>query len=532
VVRDFSLLMLLVSLSATYKVNAGVDSVKAIDEALKISSYILPTEKLRCVASKVRDVVRPSAYGGDFDVGVTNAGFRNRYQELLDKDPCFHQVATSFWEDVNRMVLPSLVMPADSKVIHYAPKLSGQPVPRPTLGECAGEGRYSDFKPGWLWEKAMATTGRDPALALNLLTMCLNDDRAQALNNQLSVEESAAQFEREIAIYERGLEKIRHSIEGLDRLSTEWQSAQSGISFYESRLSDVKNKLERRERLQGPPFNCPSSASVAYAQQSVDASFELPSDVKASVVASEKPHGTAFELPAKSYHFVAAAALGCAVSQCGLSIENTGRAAGAVISAYRVIRLCPHVATLLEQPAALAKQYGIDENDPKLMDKLRERFRANARILGSGGVGWSGLIGDPPSTAEQKAEIERLINWKIEEMDAAILYKKWYWGGPGFSLPCTAWRGGPKDLTSNDPSRDPSKSLCGNWTVDRCKTARLKLSSWEVDTNWQKTQFEIGAAFGAKKCADSAASNWTAPNFCSLPGATTSPRQTNSDTFK
>ena len=545
VVRD-SILISLLTLAATAKAQVPKNVPGSSEPTAKsdggflsksdaISDLLIryaPSEKLSCSLKSMKEIIRPSAYQGD-QVGGPNAGFVAYYKEILAKNPCFTQTAQDFWKEISEENKD-----ADSKVPKALFSLT-----TPGLMERAGEGRFAAHKPGWLWERAMKATGGNPNIAMGLIGMCGHDYDLQDLSITLSPEKSKAQYEKMKKKHEESIAELRSKLATLESASLEWKMLDRQIKNTQRTLDNLQERIEAKTPMIAKFAECPSGRSVVFANQSLDSSIDLPNELKSAIAKVQRPNGTAATLPSKTYHYMAGANIGCLLAKCGVSPETAGQLAGKAAEMYRALRLCPHIKTQLMSRDEITKELDISENDPrfreKALDYLRKKRNASWLPMQVGptaeedtpssssgrkspkkkpvqpAMGFGML---PPSEGSEKMKAlnDRLIVNQLDSIDAAILYGKWYLGGPDGLLPCTSIRQGPADLNVPDITKDRAPhqpprpyNTCGiaGWSVERCENARFKLSSWDIDFTWTSKQQEIGAKFGASKCRPDSAGN-------------------------
>ena len=481
---------------------------------------VVPSEKLSCSMKALKDLVRPSAYNGD-NVGGPNEGFVAYYRELLQKNPCFAQTAQTFWKEVSEFMAAD---PAASTVPSELSKIR-----TPGLMERAGQGRFANFKPGWLWERAIKASGGNPNVAMALVGICGHDYGLQDQKMTLSPEQSEAYARSEIKHAEEQIEILRAAMSKLETSSPEWQAADHKLSGLSAKKAMNEYLIKGKVAIEATLVKCPEGTSAAFANQSVDPSLDLPDEFKKNIAKVQRPGGDGQSLPSKSYHYMAGANIGCLLAKCGVSPETAGKLAGQVAQAYRALRLCPKIKDEIRNRNAVADKLDISPNDPKFREKaielLRERFStfgdiAQMNLWDLYETERQGLKAAskfpktfkplPQDLSEKTLKLrERAVENALDSYDAATLYSKWYFGGPDSLLPCTSIRGGPADLNEPDISKDRAPhqpprphNSCGiaGWSVERCGRARLKLSTWDIDFTWTAKQQEIGARFGAEKC--------------------------------
>lgn len=503
------------SVAASVSASNGQKSVLSPEGSLlsKVDSWaekligLVPSEKARCVAGEVRDLVRPAQYSSA-DVGGSNQGLVSRNQDMMDSNPCFARLAQNFWGEIENQ------FPRASREIK---------ITKPNLTEKVGEGRFAQLEPGWLWKKAMSATGGNTNLAMDLLAVCMHDDTAQNLKGRFSAADSAEKRKEALKSVDQKIAEMKDRMKGLEPNSNEFRLLENyldELSFVQKKI--LKN-LELKASVVGSLFDCPNSSSPVFAQKSVDESMIVPAELVEDIRKAQRPDGFAETLPAKAYHFMGGASVGCALSRCGVSPEQSAFIAGQLANAYRAMRVCPHVKKALQQRDLVAAQLDLNPNDPSFPAKATELLTENFikfippqdgnRGENAPAIKSIGKLFLPMGKEYIDDAYKKQVAKTVKEMERATLFSKLFLGGPNSPFPCTALRGGPEDLMEQDKTfeREPHQakpaggSICGivGWSVERCAAARKSLAEWDVDFKWTKTQHEIGAKFGATKCRSS-----------------------------
>lgn len=489
---------------------------------LSLIQGFIPEGKYRCAVDTIMNKVRPSAYRLGGPVSSSNVGLLEAGRELVKNNPCFGEIGKEFWNGIDRGPYTS------------SKKLSPQ-WGRPRLNERTGQGRFAGREPGWLWQKALLASKNQPDVAVELLALCMNDDigtNYEAGESSLATQRFL--IDRKINDLEKLIEMRKPILKLFLKGSAEYAASQNVGDILQAKIKDLKEQLRtgrfKKDDLDKRNLDCPDSTESPqiFANQAVDRSFDIPEDLKERIAKVQSPRQGTAGLLAKSYHFVAGAQMACALTKCGLDSATVTKAGVVLASAYRALYLCPKIKTNLELMNKVAEE--IDRSPPS------PDFPARAAIL----LKTMKLPADPlyivePQDPQLKAEFAaRSTNEKTKrirdllvEMDASVLYEKYYLGGPDSLIPCTAIRYGPDDLTIEDPAiaqgkrtdpaaMKPAGSMCAivGWSIERCAKAREKLATWDMDFLWTAKQHELGAQFGAKVCTDRKAQKFSDKSLC------------------
>jgi hypothetical protein len=450
---------------------SNLDSLTAAVGAIR---DFLPESSAKCAIQKLSELVGAKNYE-DKEVGVANKGLDRHFQNFQWDNQCFSEIARKFWNQVNE---------ADT----YA-RMSDSG--RPTLSERVDKGRFADKKPGWLWKKALEATNGNSTLAMTLVGMCTNDDIASEFTYYQPDSTTRSQAQTRLEEIQMEVNQERGRLKKLELVDPEFTILSQKIDLLLIEAKKIKEAMlfPNMPRVK-TTWSCPGRTSGVFAQGSIDPSFELPRKLRADVIAAQgEPHRVKpTTLPSKSYHFSGGAITGCELVKCGIEPETAEKVAGLIAATYRATRLCPEIKRLQKKKIELEEQFSSKFNSPDFAKNAEKNLVDKERSYGMRDDSW------------EKAIILRLRN-DIVQVDAATLYGEWYLGGKE-GLPCTHLRfGGPKAMNRSYGTNGDRVS-CGidGWSDDRCRNARRKLLTWDVDFDWTKTQHEIGARFGAKNC--------------------------------
>lgn len=465
---NFVRLTFIFVLSCLVERSAAGPDLTSLTEFLAKTSFLFP-KKYQCATEEILKFVQPESYRSTDEIALHNNGVIEHFQALIDQHPCFRSRVINFWTEANR-------------------KVSNIGGGKPLLGEETGAGRFRNLENGWLWKLALKHAHDNPRAALTLLAICMHDDNGIKL--RLPAEESERRGiliekikddESHIGMYKKALDQ---SIQDSD----DFKKFTDRIATWNSNLNrdkeNLKNGLFPKEKI----WRCPHWDSAVFATGAVSRDLNLPTEFIAKIRSLQRPKGGSS--PAKNYHFVGAAYLGCQLASCRIPSESIGRIAGHLARAYRLFRLCPKLTALKAYRSELAVKL---KTDP-----FAEDFRKFA------------IASFPSASPEVEA--------KLDEIDAEILYEKRFVGGPNSLLPCLPIKLSLAKFGSPMP-RSPSsekRPFCEieTWSEERCRRAERRLASWETDSEWTELQHTIGAEFGAKICALMPVTNSVESELC------------------
>jgi hypothetical protein len=464
-------------------------NMSVIAGASSLIKDLFPASSVSCAVDKMAEIYGPKNYTNN-SVGTSNKGLNAYYQNFLNNNQCFAEIADSFWSGIR------------------GEEETRSEEPRPLLWERAGRGRFLNHQPGWLWVKAMETTSGNSTLAMALLGMCTNDDMTPSFSYSQADMLTRNDAKRKLDELQRAVNELRSKQKGLESSNPTYQNLEKDI---ENRFRDVKAikadmafpSMARRKRY----WQCPGRNSVAFVPRAVDATFDLPIGLKSEVLGAQShrhPKRLSFKdstIPAKSYHYTGGAITGCELVKCGVTPEFATMAAGLVAVAYRAARLCPRIKRLIKTKKDLEKELRLNSTSQEFWTRTLEHLSTKVT---------QGRLSE-----EEKKDKINGIPEELTQIDAATLFEKWYLGGASDSiLPCTHLRtAGPVKLSSLD--RSEACAIAG-WTPNRCGKAIAKLRTWDVDFAWTKYQHEAGARFGAARCHPGEDSRETIDRVCAV----------------
>ena len=313
---------------------------------------------------------------------------------------------------------------------------------RPSLLDEAGKGRFSNVAPNSIYEKALAAAHGSPSRAIEILTICGNDD----VELPISLPEITWTKQK------NDRRRAELKVESV-RINMARTSNPHNARFLDEALNDLKKVNEGPEGPQVPiEFTCPGRTSPLYAPGAIGPI--LPKNIIEKVIRAQAPTKGGRALPAKNYHMILGSYFGCKLSQCGLPESAVTELQKLYARTYRTVRLMDNVSRGSRQAREVSE----------LQD---EHF-------------------DSPDISGMGREVDASLMFKSGDYDAETLLDE----DPFFQKPLPAGR-----------SR-PQRSLCRRpgWSDRRCKLARAQLASWLVDLEWTAGAQSAGAAWGFQKC--------------------------------
>lgn len=424
-----------------------------------------PEGSIKCSTEKILGIIQPQAYADVKKLSEDNVGILRYHQKIADTNPCLIEKADHFWQELKEL--------EDEK---YS-------AARGSLSEEAGKGLFSEIKPGFVWEKALAAAGGDANLAAFFLSLCTTNQAGVTYHSPEAALKYRKSFEVNIEVLDAQLSK--------EISESEKEQLNNVKRVYVTRLGALSPTEKRLYCAHGMSF------TSKVLGESVDISDRLKERISKS---QERPISSIY---AKNYHIHAGMMMGCALANCGVSSSIAGFVAQRLGAAYRSIRLCHDTRENLKMKEAIEKLIGTSYSAPEAAEKLQQWMKSgnSQKCLDAGSKKICDIVEILKTHPDDMVAIKskRLV----VEIDASILYRKWYLGGnstAGINVPCTDYRvDGPKDLMQDDQK---DGSLCGvpAWDAKRCLSARKKLNTWDVDFEWTASQHEVGARFGASQC--------------------------------
>ena len=420
----------------------------------------IPNAQAKCVINKITEIVGLDKYEhGDASIHATNSGLNSHLNKEEKEDACLQDAEFQLYHRISEL---------DGTHGNEKLRLWRD---RPSLADSAGKGKYEQFKEGLLWDLALRYSQGSAKRAITALTTCGNDDvvgRSGSPRPSKQVAQDEIQY-----LSEKISEEQKTLSQTVDNEKT--AKLMKSIGKYTDELNDLKDP--EKKIISGG--GCPQVNSVLYLPKIIGP--DLPDDIKEKVIKIQAPKNGGSSIPAKSYHTITGAYLGCRLVECDISPELSSEIAGKIARAYRwiITKDKTHAEkelNLTEVQKKYQKQFGKDElpdwNDPEMYKWLK----AN----------------------DKKGTIYRNYPYT----DATILYDKWFVG---------PYRvGGPDNLLDEDPyykslalgASRALKSFCDipGWSNERCQEARKILATWEVDFERDEGATKAGAAWGAEQC--------------------------------
>ncbi|MBX2988965.1 MAG: hypothetical protein KF802_13835 [Bdellovibrionaceae bacterium] len=463
-------------------------AVRELAKPLAFISNQFAGSKAACVSRVVEREINPAAYQGDEKtVFIENKGMRATNEQRLAASPCLSALAVRFYQDLNQNHLSSQ---------------------RPALKEVAGQGERRHLKPGWLWDKAIDLTRGNPRLAMALINICLNDDIPNA-TKKIFVRmdrDEASRIKKTYAEY--GSEQNK-------KTDPKWSMLT--MDRYLSYLKEFKESETPGQFDVPVDLICPERKNEAFVPGSLSLNTDLPEEVKKTIIDLQSLEPAAAPLPAKSYHVYGSAALGCALSNCGLNETEIRSIHDKMAMVYRGIRLCAHTKEVnqlrkdLEKAGLKRQTTGQREKFLQTLTSLKTQSDFFDLLPGRKMEGYFALTSDitqsqknwRDNAPERKKAILRLLTL----MDAGQMYEDGNLFKDG-ALPCVfATYTGPQ-LQGEETLKGSffDRALYGNgcrqkgWSQQRCDEAAKLLQTWEVDELWTRAQHIRGGLFGFQKC--------------------------------
>lgn len=525
----YFMLFLLLPFSA--RAGDSPSTVASTNELMKKVIGTIPDSNLKRGLKDYSEALGLERYSSDSAVGAFNAGvgafFTRQYKDK--RNSCVRDAAQKFYQDVGAYLKER--NPCKGENEKYRRRDAPPPGSisygctsddRAKLTEVAGEGRFDNQEPGWVWKLALKNANGDPNAALLLIGMCGHDDTNQGA--YVALDKSAEGQDRAyLAIddYRSKIKRIQAQIDELRAKKSDNSEDSYRISDLQYDLSETKIALEqiKRDGGQTVELNCPMSNTGYFAARSLDESADIPKDLKNELHEAFSGDG-ATKTASKYYHVYGSAFMACQLVQNGVSPSNAALIQQQAARVYRGIRMCQETQTKEKQSAerkifeqTLSVKY--NSKDPLTIAKKiiasREVMEGCDKIEPPRECRYLNMLGLPTfnmgSNAQfklQDSDIQAKVNGAMKSMDAAELYKSWYLGGgkiAGQQLPCSDIRVlGPNDLKNPTESFFGRLSKPSDWTDERYQAATKKLSTWDADFKWTIAEHKAGADFAGKVC--------------------------------
>ncbi len=514
---DAEMVTPLSELEAKYlEIDSNSDSILGAGAIVQDYINLIPDSNFKRGLVRYMSIVDPKSYSGSSSgVGGANQGIETYYNLLFEDNPCFSQLAQGFYSEINEI--------DDSHTIY-----------RPQMSDKSGDKNNEALKPGWLLNKAKQYTQGDPNLALMLIGACGHDDAAEA-----SINTSVG---REKIEYGEALAAIDYRISGFFRTLKyfETNKNQVGISFVKKELAKLIELKKQMTPTSIKALDVPivrksslchkltDQKGLYYLPQSLGESADISEESKKVIASYQAPKDGLSRVPAKHYHILASAVMGCNLAQEGISPELAANIQKFAAWAYRTIRISDKIYEDIESWDNLQDAYS----------KYREQFAKKT----TGRRGRTKIVYEPHDSLEEWVfkntredsfhfnqfgvnidfyDLESIEDWNYYQarFDAALLMEKHMLGGKilGFQLPITNLRlnfqplGDMVELNELDKFRDKllkrragrNRRAVNGWGKGRYERAVNKAMSYIADWDWTMKQHEIGARFGAQQCKPS-----------------------------
>lgn len=490
----------------------------------------IPDKNLQNGLREYLKIVKPEAYGGD-SVGGSNKGLNSWFSNKFSKNQCYRSAAQNFYRDV------AITMKAGNKCEASASDGLERKIKsesdygcfnkRPSITDTAGKGSKSYLHEGWMWQLAMKHARGSPEAAMELIGMCGHDDTAQSKfqifdDSVKAKEENTQELERYKKEREEAERRLKKAESGGTTEAIAILLLTRHSKFLLRRINELKDATGKVRRM-----DCPPQESDFYLPGSIGTGVDIPQDLKNKISKIQNPSGKN-NIPAKNYHIYGAAFLGCKMAANGLTPIQATAIQKQAARLYRGVRMCEMVTLELSTRQFLSAMVGKDgeiEDSKKLEGQILAQWKYVIDNVGSCARSFKGVKNKTQKDILDKAcdllhfyginglgakeidVVKKKIAHRLGTVDAALLYKKWYFGGGtifGKTIPCTDIRyRGPKDLMNPDVGILSGLSKPSGWSDERYKIATQRLATWDVDFEWTIKQHEVGSSYGASICKPS-----------------------------
>ena len=442
-----------------------------------------PSRGDRAGISKYLSIVQPETYTVDRPVGVANFGIAAWFSKEVSSNGCFEKRVKDFYTRVGR---------ATAGINVDSTGLS-----RDVRGESGGR-----LGPGWLWNLAQKSADGDNGLALMLIGVCGHDDEAQGgADNTFTFRDNSSDAKRVIDYKLARYAEVRADLQSqIHRPSVRSQAMFASLDRETTKLRSAHAYTT---------ISCPVRPNIFFSNQSLGTDADIDPDLKNQIQSTQNSGGT-LDLPSKTYHIYDGAFLTCQMIEAGMSPIKARVAAAEAARIYRGLYLCQSMPT--DQVDATPP--GSNSPAEFLMKAPLERKCNNSTFKQT----YAALCKLAPDALyyreniRDRAKLKAKIDGMISSDDAAVLYKRWYFGGltqkVGAHLACTDRQIlGPSDLMQNETDGSDETGFNihavykpSSWSNARYESAKRKLATWMVDSKWTIAQHAAGAKFAAHVC--------------------------------
>lgn len=501
-------------------------TVNGIDKTIRRALAITPdVANLKTGLKKYLEIINAKSYGSDGEVGGTNGGVNGYFERMVQDNQCFASTAAEFYKEIN-LLLESI-------------RLSEGELSEASLADVSGKGKYSDLKPGWLFDKALKYSNGDANTAMRLITMCGHDDGflgnyvysskvsdkdqsreidINAYANAMDMKIKNAQAE--ILYYEEEMKEVQLLPEGEEKnlKIKNINSEVYGFKDYIERLNAYRIKLisgevDLKPRHFDSNIDCEEVSKLILVNKSLGEDVTIDPETQAMVKRIQSPN---YNLKSKNYHIFAGAGMTCEMIQVGVPKKAAQKIQKTAAWAYRTIRMDDMINDYLVR----------SKNEKKLYQEYLKNFESGSKNSHKpdeydfwiykqryeNDYGLEDLESSGKDLAEVYKEDEKRDRYRAKD-DAAVLINKLALGGKPFGLfdiPHTnislSLKGNP--LKQYNKMMKEGKNLSGvhfvkkpsEWTEDRFQKAQHRAMTYLVDWEWTVGQHEAGAKFAAEKC--------------------------------
>lgn len=516
------------------KTNSVVNST---GEFIKDILNMFPESNIKNGLKEYLEILGHEKYYSDETVKGSNTGISS-YLSSRFSDPmnsCVRDAALSFYEDIAKVLKKRFSQNCNTTNGLFHTTINGLFPTTPDYGciqerakllDVAGKESYKKLQPGWLWKLALKHANGDPNSAMFLIGICGHDDTAQgsfsyldksskALEEIQNQKNSAIENKKQIDLQIKELSaNYDENHEKIYNLAINANALNQQIKTYSTQSSLTKF------------MSCPPQKSGFYAPQSLDSKADISQEVKNEIQNIQGKIGGAENIPAKYYHVYGSAFMACQLIQNGMAPSMANLVQQQAARIYRGIRMCQSVDEIQKQHQIqtkilepLFKKYNIKNEtelaihtikafkQKKITCKYFENIELPQECTFLGGIGYSPHQFESNQFDVSESEIREKMEARKNNLDAAELYRKWYFGGitvMGKKMPCSDIRVlGPSDLlkpTEGFFKLQNNSYKPEGWTDSQYKMATQKLATWDVDFKWTISQHAAGAEFAGKVC--------------------------------
>lgn len=411
----------------------------------------------------------------------SNVGLKTMNSSLLEKNPCFQNLASEFYADIHASAASKNFSDASIRKITE----TFIPVDLTQTSQ--------DPPAGWLWKKALKYSAGDKILALHLIGLCGHDNTGQF--DQSPFELPPNHPRRVDLLSDAKRSELAGHVEKLCQKITVGEDSKKQC------FQTVEKNLVESTKLTGK-FSCPMSNDPFYIPGALGPETDIPTDLKKKISSIQAPIKGPTALPSKYYHTIAAAFSSCFLVRAGIPHFLTRKIVMGAINAYRAGRLCNDLNQTSDLFAATVPK----ENLQTMVLEVRANKEKCPNMFPT--------EADPPycqilwvmrpKVLFDKDITQDILFEKLDNRLGSIKAKKLFRESNGFksSKECSSIQlnEAVRDYFSTHGTGGPKNPCSPSEPAESCKKIRYSMATWAVDFDWSEAQHDAGLRFAYENC--------------------------------